>query len=223
MKDVAADRDGETLDAAEIAPDGQRVEQRLGWMLMRAVAGVDHRAIDFAGQEMHGARVMVPHHQNVGPHGVERHGGVDQRLALFDARRRDRHVHHVRAQSLAGKLERRLRAGRRLEEQIDLGAATQSGALLLDLPRDRHRLVGEIEQRHDLLARQVLDAKEMALGEDGRGRGDHRCRHRFRASMSEPKREALQSWWTAAVSTSQSNPLGLDQPPNKQINANKRS
>ena len=174
MKNVAADGDGEALDAAEVAPDRQRIEQRLGRMLMRAVAGVDHRAIDLAGEEMHRARVMVPHHQNVRPHGVQRHGGVDQRLALFDARRRDRHVHHVRPKSLAGEFERRLRAGRGLEEQIDLGASAQSGALLLDLPRDRHGFVGEIEQRHDLLARQVLDAKEMALGEDGRGRGDHR-------------------------------------------------
>ena len=103
----------------------ERVEQRLGRVLVRAVAGVDDRAIDLAGQEMHRARVMVPHHQNVGPHGVQRHGGVDQRLALFDARRPDRHVHHVRAKPLSRKLERRLGAGRRLEEQIDLGAPAQ--------------------------------------------------------------------------------------------------
>ena len=175
MKDVAADRDRETLDAAEIAPDGERVEQRLGRMLVRAVAGVDHRAIDLAGEQMHRAGVMMPHHQNVGPHGVQGHGGVDQRLALFDARRAHRHVHHVRAEPLAGEFERRLGAGRRLEEQIDLGAAAQGRALLLDLPRDRHRFIGEIEQRNDLLARQMLDAKKVALGEDGRRRRRSLC------------------------------------------------
>ena len=47
------------------------------------------------------------------------------------------------------------------------------GALLLDLARDRDRLIGEIEQRHDLISRQVLDAQKMALGEDMRRRGDH--------------------------------------------------
>ena len=57
MKDVAADRHREPLDATEIAADGQRVEQRLGRMLVRAVAGVDDRAVDLAREQMHRARV----------------------------------------------------------------------------------------------------------------------------------------------------------------------
>ena len=96
----------------------------------------------------------------------------------------DRHVHHVRPEPLARELERRLGAGRGLEEQVDLGAPAQGRALLLDLARNRHRLVGEIEQRLDLQARQMLDAEQVALGEDGRRRGDHRSR-----AISEPKRE----------------------------------
>ena len=52
MQDVAADRDGQALDAALVAADGERVEQRLGRMLVRAVAGIDHRAIDLAGQKL---------------------------------------------------------------------------------------------------------------------------------------------------------------------------
>ena len=55
MQDVAADRDGEALDPALVAPDRQRVEQRLRRMLMRAVAGIDDRAIDLLGQKMHRA------------------------------------------------------------------------------------------------------------------------------------------------------------------------
>ena len=42
VQDVAADRDDEPLDAALVAADGECVEQRLGGMLVRAVAGVDH-------------------------------------------------------------------------------------------------------------------------------------------------------------------------------------
>ena len=175
MEDVAANRDGEAFDAAEIAPDGQGVEQRLGRVLVGAVAGVDDRAVDLPRQEMDRACLMVANDEDVGPHRVQGHRGVDQRLALFDARRADRHVHHVRAEPLAGELERRLGAGRGLEEQIDLGAPAQSGPLLLDLARDRHRLVREIEQRHDLLARQVLDAEQVALDEGGAG-GGHQSR-----------------------------------------------
>ncbi len=83
----------------------------------------------------------------------------------------DRHVHHVGAEPLAGQLERRLGAGRGLEEQVDLGAPAQGRALLLDLAGDRHGFVGEVEQRLDFGARKVLDAEQMALGKDGRGVG----------------------------------------------------
>src|SRR6267154_1479576 len=41
MHDVAADRDGEALEPALVAADGQRIEQRLRGMLMGAVAGID--------------------------------------------------------------------------------------------------------------------------------------------------------------------------------------
>ena len=52
MQDVAADRDRQPLDAPEVAPDRQRVEQRLRRMFVRAVAGVDDGAIDLARQQM---------------------------------------------------------------------------------------------------------------------------------------------------------------------------
>src|SRR5882757_6861820 len=41
MHHVAADRDGEALEPALVAADGQRIEQRLRGMLMGAVAGID--------------------------------------------------------------------------------------------------------------------------------------------------------------------------------------
>ena len=44
------------VDAALVAADGERVEQRLRRVLMRAVAGIDHRAVDLLRQQMHRAR-----------------------------------------------------------------------------------------------------------------------------------------------------------------------
>ena len=55
---------------------------------------------------------------------------------LDDGRGRDRHVHDIRAEPLAGDLEGTLRAGRGLEEEIDLGAPLQHGMALVDLPAD---------------------------------------------------------------------------------------
>src|SRR5215472_3543841 len=51
MQYVAADRDQQSLDLALVAADGERIEQRLGWMLMAAVAGIDHGTVDLACQE----------------------------------------------------------------------------------------------------------------------------------------------------------------------------
>src|SRR6266436_7214000 len=76
MGDVAADRDRERRDRPLVAADGERIEQRLGRMLVGAVPGIDHRAIDLAGKQLDGAGGMVADHQNVGMHGVERDGGV---------------------------------------------------------------------------------------------------------------------------------------------------
>ncbi len=76
-----------SFDPALVAPDRQRIEKRLGRMFMRAVAGIDDRAIDLLRQKMHGARLGMAHDDNVGPHGVQRHRRVDESLALLHARR----------------------------------------------------------------------------------------------------------------------------------------
>ena len=83
MQDVAADRDGQAVDAALVAADGEGVEQGLGRMLVAAVAGIDDRAVDLLRQQLDRARRMVAHDQDVGAHGVERHRRVDQGLALL--------------------------------------------------------------------------------------------------------------------------------------------
>jgi hypothetical protein len=50
MQHVAADRDDQALDPSLVAADGQRVEQRLRRMLVRAVAGIDELAVFFVRQ-----------------------------------------------------------------------------------------------------------------------------------------------------------------------------
>ena len=169
MQDVAADGDDQPLDAALVAADGERVEQRLGRMLVRAVAGIDHRAIDFAGEQLDRAGGMMAHHDQVGVHGVERDRGIDQRLALAHGGGADRHVHHVGAEPLARELERGLGPGRDLEEQVDQRASAQRRLLLLDLAVELDELLGEVEQAEDLLARNSFDPQQVPLVEDERG------------------------------------------------------
>ena len=57
----------------------------------------------------------------------------------------------------------RLRAGRGLEEQVDLRAAAQRRRLLVGSPRDRHGGVGAVEQQFDVGTGKVADAEQMAV------------------------------------------------------------
>ena len=150
MQDVAADRHDEPVELALGAADRQRVEQRLGRMLVRAVAGIDHRAGDLLRQQRRRAGDGVADDQDVGPHRVQRHRRVDQRLALLHRGIADRHVHHVGAKPLAGQFEGGLRARRGFEEQVDLREAAQGRRLLFLLARHVHVGVGAVEQGLDV-------------------------------------------------------------------------
>ncbi|MGY4312381.1 hypothetical protein ACVWW1_001684 [Bradyrhizobium sp. JR3.5] len=82
MQHVAADRDRQPLEPALVAPDRQRVEQRLGRVLVGTVAGVDHGTVNLARQQLDRTGGVVAHHQDVRVHRVQRHRGVHQGLAL---------------------------------------------------------------------------------------------------------------------------------------------
>ena len=107
-----------------VAADGERVEQRLRRVLVRAVAGVDDAMLwSCAATKSARARRRVPQHDGVGAHRLEVPDRVEQRLALGHARRLRADVHDVGAEALAGDLERRARARRRLEEEVHDRAA----------------------------------------------------------------------------------------------------
>ena len=166
MQDIAADRHDQPGNASFMAADGERVEQGLGRVLMAAVAGIDHRAVDLLGEELDGARSMVAHDENVGAHGVQRHRRVDQGLALRHGRGLRRHVHHVGAQPLARKLEGALGPGRGFEEEIDQGAAAEIVALLGDLAADGRRLLPQ--DRAGPRSRRAKGLRSQADGDEGR-------------------------------------------------------
>ena len=165
MADVAADRDLEALDPAEAAADGERVEQGLGGMLAASVAGIDHRAVHRRRDVCGGAVRLVPDHQYVGPHRVQRLRGVDQALALAHARGGRVEVGDLGAEPLAGDLEREERAGRILEEGVDLGEAGEPFVGLSDAAVERDPRLGRIEDQIDVGRRKALDPEQMAMRE----------------------------------------------------------
>src|SRR3546814_5892556 len=56
VEQVAADHHALPGDPAAPSPDRQRVEQRLGGVLVRAVALIEHGAIDLVRDQLHRAR-----------------------------------------------------------------------------------------------------------------------------------------------------------------------
>jgi hypothetical protein len=76
-----------------------------------------------------------------------------------------RHVHHVRAQPLARDLETCLRAGRGLEEQINLGAPAKRIAGLDDLAVGLSFPICEIEKRFHLVDLEPFAGHQVAVWE----------------------------------------------------------
>ena len=63
--------------------------------------------------------------------------------------------------ALAGKLERGLGAGGRLEKQVDLRTAAKARPLLLDLTVEGDEFLGEIEETGDLGGGKPLDPEQV--------------------------------------------------------------
>ena len=75
--------------AAGVLADRVAVEQRLGGVLVPAVAGVDDRGVGPLGDLAGHAGRGVAHDDGVDAHGLDGLDGVAQRLALLHRRRAD--------------------------------------------------------------------------------------------------------------------------------------
>jgi hypothetical protein len=137
--------------------DGVGVEQGLRGVLVRPVSGVDDRTIAVSGQKMGGARLRVPDDDEIGSHRFQVARGVQQRLALREARCRSGEVDRVGRQTFFGKLEGRTRARRRLDEKVDHGTPTKRGYLLDLAGADLGQRLGRVEDQLDLRALHAVD------------------------------------------------------------------
>ena len=100
-------------------------------------------------------------HDHVGRHRLDVHGGVDERFAFQDARRRDGDVERVGAQALFGDFERGSRPRARLEEEIHDRLAPQRRDFLDRALRDLAHGLGRVEDEMDLVGREIRDAQQI--------------------------------------------------------------
>ena len=85
MENVADDRNLQTFDLPFELANCQRIEQRLSWMLMRAIAGVDDRRIAHSREMVRRAGHRMPNDNAIGRHRFEVARGVEQCFAFGDA------------------------------------------------------------------------------------------------------------------------------------------
>ncbi len=153
VKYIAANRNNEVSDIAFGATDGERIKQRLRRMLMSTVTRIDDCTADFLCEQCRSTCRSMANDQNIGLHGVERHGSIDQRFAFFDRRIADGHVHHVSTQPFSGEFERRLCSRRCFKEEVDLCATAQHGLFLFWLSRNSDFLIGKIKKAKNVQGR----------------------------------------------------------------------
>ena len=162
VSDVADDGHAQPRQRRLVIENRQRIEQRLGGVLVGAVAGVEDRNLEIARQKMRRAGGRVAHHDGVGAHGRQRVQRVEQRFTLVDARylRRDRDG--IRAEALGGNLKGSAGAGGGFVEQVDDGAALQLIELLAGAGFERLVKFGAIQDLLDLIGRELFDPEQPA-------------------------------------------------------------
>ncbi len=180
VQDVAADRHPEAVEHAVGArPARARLSawrsasassSGLRRMLVLAVAGVEHRAVDPVRNQPHRA-LELPWRMTI----------ASARIALsvtavsisvspfFTLELRRMHVDHVGAEPLAGDLEAQQRARRVLEEGVDDRQPGELVGVLLGLAVERDPLLGLVEQVEDFVGFEMADA------EQARGAGSARA------------------------------------------------
>ena len=163
-EDVAEDHDLAALQRAEVLLHREGVEQRLGRMLVGAVAGVDHRDVEQAAEVERRAGGGVAQHDHVGVERLDVLRGVAQGLALGGAGGGGVEGDDVGAEPLGGHLERHAGAGARLEEEVDDRLAAQRGHLLHAALEDLLERRGGRVDLVDLGAAQFLDGDQVVGG-----------------------------------------------------------
>ena len=161
VSDVSDDRYVHAVKAAEALANGEGIEEGLGGMLMRAVAGVDDRRRQPVGQHLRRAGILVADDDHVGMHGHQVLRGVDQGLPFFHRGAGDGEVERVGRQALLGDLERDSRARRGLHEEVDDQLSAQRRNLFYRPFADFLEAFSGVENEGDFFGSECLDAEKV--------------------------------------------------------------
>ena len=161
VHDVADDPDVQAVELAEALAQRVDVQQRLGRVLVLAVAGVDDARRGPARDQLGGADVRGADHDQVRLVGGERLHRVLERLALLDGRAAGGEVDDVGGERLGGQLEARAGARGGLVEEVQDAPAAQRGDLLDLALGDLGEGLRAVEDALDAGPVEVLDGQQV--------------------------------------------------------------
>ena len=137
----------------------QRIQQRLGGMFMRAVAGVNDRRLPHSRQVVWRTGHRMPNDDAIRRHGFKIARRVEEGLALADAGSGNADVDRVRRQTLGGDFEGGTGSCRRLKEEINYCSPAQRRHLLNFAAGNITKRFGGIQQVCDLTGFQFAYAQ----------------------------------------------------------------
>src|ERR1044072_2690136 len=161
VKHVTDDGNFQPFNLAFVFADGERVEQRLGGMFVRPVAGVDDGRVAHSRKMCRRASHRVTHDDAVRRHGFEVARGIQQRLALADAGGGDADVDGVGGEPFGCDFEGSTSARGRLEKEIDNCAPTKRRHLFDFAAGDVAKRFRSVEQMRDFACFEFADAEKM--------------------------------------------------------------
>lgn len=119
VQNIADDCNLQPLDPSQSFTNREHIQQRLGWVLVLAIACIDHRGIEVRRDKPGRTGRGVTHHDVVRTECGDRLDRIQQRLSLAEAARTDIEIDDIRAQTLGRHLEGHARPSRVLEKEVD--------------------------------------------------------------------------------------------------------
>ena len=144
----------------QVLQHGAQIEQRLGRMLVHAVAGVQHGQTGGLLEQPRRAAGVVAQNNRLGSQRAQREAGVLQRFALLNAGGKAGDQRRVRTQRLGGQLKAGAGARRRLVEQQRHAPLEENAVALTHVHRFQNGRARQ--QMADRVQRQVVDGKQRA-------------------------------------------------------------
>ncbi len=168
MRDVADQGDGESVDVPAMLLDRQHVQQTLRRMIVGAIAGIDHTAIKFAGQQVWRPGCAVPRDNPVDAHRFDGLRGVDKRFALGDAAAGAAEFDGIGTQSFGGERETVARPRAVFVKDVCASFSAKQRYLAPAPVGQFLHLTGNVQYRPNLFGRKRFQIQQVSTSPAGR-------------------------------------------------------